>query len=489
LNADSKELRQAWGIAAAFALFRLWYVSRIQLSADEAYYWEWSRHLALSYYDQGPMLALAIRLGTTLFGSNELGVRFMSVLCGLLSSGLAIDACRLLKRPQAAPWLTVALNGMLLFGVGAVLMMHDSLMGFFWMLALYAALRGVTEKKQAWWILFGLATACAILSKYTGLLILGCLFLALSSHDALREELRKPALWLGVFLALVLGLTPILIWNAANAWPSFIHVFSLAGADPSRRSFSTFPEFLGSQLGLVTPILCFLVLRAWWHGRHGSEMPSTLERRGGSRWLLWCFGAPVFLFFCFLSLRTRVEGNWPAQAYLAGLLLCALDLDWKGPLARWALGLTLGFSALAFSQAAWPFLPIPQEHAKLDTASRLDGWRELAAGVESRLAGLKAGSFVGCRTYQNAAELAFYLPGQPHPLIVQKGQINHEYRFWNQPELYKGQDAVLVVGQDWEADEMRERFKHFEDAGTFEVWRHGIVTQKFHFFLGRDFSG
>ena len=46
-----------------------------QLAPDEAYYWVWSRHLALSYFDHGPMVAWLIRLGTLAGGQTELGVR------------------------------------------------------------------------------------------------------------------------------------------------------------------------------------------------------------------------------------------------------------------------------------------------------------------------------------------------------------------------------------------------------------------------------
>ena len=203
--------------------------------------------------------------------------------------------------------------------------------------------------------------------------------------------------------------------------------------------------------------------------------------------MLWCFGAPVVIFFSVLTLRTRVEGNWPAQAYIAGLLLVALEIDLESKMARRALALAFAFSALAQLQAALPFLPFSQKQHKLDSAARVDGWRGLAEAVQSRRAGLKPDAFVGCRTYQNAAELAFYLTGQPRPLIIQNGQINHQYRFWNQPLEVKGKDAVLVVGQDWEVDEMRQRFKKVEDAGYHHVVRRGIVTQDFHIFIGRDF--
>src|ERR1700733_12582303 len=40
----------------------------IDLSGDEAQYWDWSRHLDLSYYSKGPLIAYLIRASCSLFG-------------------------------------------------------------------------------------------------------------------------------------------------------------------------------------------------------------------------------------------------------------------------------------------------------------------------------------------------------------------------------------------------------------------------------------
>src|SRR5262245_6653367 len=61
-------------------LYRLWFVTRIELVPDEAYYWLWSKHLAASYRDKGPAVAWTIALGTWLFGDTVFGLRFFSVL-------------------------------------------------------------------------------------------------------------------------------------------------------------------------------------------------------------------------------------------------------------------------------------------------------------------------------------------------------------------------------------------------------------------------
>jgi len=44
------------------SLFRIYYIQNgpLDLSPDEAHYWEWSRRLDLSYYSKGPMIAYLI---------------------------------------------------------------------------------------------------------------------------------------------------------------------------------------------------------------------------------------------------------------------------------------------------------------------------------------------------------------------------------------------------------------------------------------------
>jgi len=80
---------------ALVTLFRFWYMCSFDLVPDEAYYWVWSKHFALSYRDKGPLVAWTIALGTHLFGDTVFGVRFFAVL---LSAGTAFQLFRLAER-------------------------------------------------------------------------------------------------------------------------------------------------------------------------------------------------------------------------------------------------------------------------------------------------------------------------------------------------------------------------------------------------------
>jgi hypothetical protein len=365
-------------------------------------------------------------------------------------------------------------------------MMHDSLLGFFWMLALWAAL--AARRQPRWWLAAGLAAGLGFLSKYTGLFLFLCLGLyAFARPRERREVARQPWFWAGGALGSLAAL-PVLIWNRANGWPSFGHVGALAGGDPSRHARGAFFELLGSQMGLATPVLFGFLLMAWawaWRRRQEDDGP------GADRWLLWCASAPVLLFFAALSVRTRVEGNWPAPAYLGGLLLV---LPWmaevhpRPKLQRWAVGLGLAFSLLAYGQAGWPFLPIPQARPKWDSGARVDGWRELGQRVQAERASM-GHAFTAARTYQNAAELAFYQSDHPRTLILQEGVINHQYRFWNDPATYVGQDAILVCGQDWEIGEMSPYFARVERRPDEVFTRRDVEVRRTQIWRAYGFKG
>ncbi len=65
---------------AALILLRFIAGAVLPLSADEAYYWLWSKHLAAGYYDHPPAIAFLIRAGTLIFGDTAFGVRVVPLL-------------------------------------------------------------------------------------------------------------------------------------------------------------------------------------------------------------------------------------------------------------------------------------------------------------------------------------------------------------------------------------------------------------------------
>src|SRR5271163_507077 len=122
-------------VIALTTAFRFFYCAWLPILPDEAYYFQWSRHLDASYFSKGPAVAYTIFAGTALWGDNNLGVRFFAVM---LSAGTAWQIFLLARRwyDETTALMAVLIAGVVpLYAVGAVLMTIDPLSAFFWIWA------------------------------------------------------------------------------------------------------------------------------------------------------------------------------------------------------------------------------------------------------------------------------------------------------------------------------------------------------------------
>jgi len=81
--------------------------ARYPLTADETYYWVWSKHLAYGYTDHPPMVAWLIAL-TSAFGNGPLSVRLPFIVCEAVAA-------------YAAGRAAIVLSGSALAGTAATL--------------------------------------------------------------------------------------------------------------------------------------------------------------------------------------------------------------------------------------------------------------------------------------------------------------------------------------------------------------------------------
>lgn len=493
-------VRRFWVLIILLTLFRLLFIGRIELSPDEAYYWTWSRHLDWSYYDQGPMLALVIRLGTWLAGTSETGVRIGSVLLSVISSWFFFDLVRRACKSARAAWYGVlALQTALLFAVGSVLMMHDSIMISCWVAALWSFYRACLEKWPWGWVWGALALGVGALSKYTIALFVPALLLFLVLSPRQRRWWTHPPLYLAGLGAALLSL-PVWLWNSAHGWVSFGHVGALAGfREALRLSWPTFFEFLGGQLAVLTPILSAFAwaapVVAWSHWRRD---PAD----GEPGLFLACFSAPILAFFLLLSLTTEVYANWPAPAYPAALALAAgwLERRRSGAKGRAALnwaraGLVLG-GVLTLSvhlAAVGAFFTLPDRwESSLD---RVRGWNDLGAEAGRRLSDRSSGPgtpVLGARRYQIAALLSFYTPGRPEvQLLPEHPPAGNQYRFWDRSAELQGRNLLFVCEDRWEAEHLRGLFLEVTPLPSYPQYRGGrrmreILFYRCHHYLPSD---
>ena len=97
------------------------------LSFDESLYWLWSKHIAGGYYDHPPINPILIRLGTTLFGNTQFGVRVFNVLLALPASwALWRSAAILFNDEKVGATAALYFNLTLVMAVGSVLATPDN---------------------------------------------------------------------------------------------------------------------------------------------------------------------------------------------------------------------------------------------------------------------------------------------------------------------------------------------------------------------------
>ncbi len=432
-------------------LVRLIYlaVSPLNLSADEAYYWDWSRRLAWGYFSKPPMVAWVIALFSRALGSTTAVVRLPPVVFGTISSLAVFFLARKMFDARTAFWAAAA--GMACPGTAALgyIMTIDAPLMCFWALGLYLFWAGLEKRKEgfATWAALAVVIGLGLLSKQVmaGFIVLMFVFVALSKED--RWLLKSPRPYV-VWLLGLCALIPDLLWNAGHGWITLHHTEShFAGSHTA--FIVTFAQFIGGQIGLISPItwLLFMALSGLllWRFR-------TLDRR--VLYLLTFSMAPL-AGITVLSLRQKIQPNWPAPVYTAAMvLLAAWGCGYVSAGKRFEAfrpwfkkGIIVG-AVMAVLTYGLPFWARILPYRMVDkVAWRVEGWDQFGTEAGAVLARVPRPRETFPLTFDRklAAELAFYVPTHPRVYVwhAPGAPPKSQYDIWGGPKT--GLDALIIV--------------------------------------------
>jgi hypothetical protein len=475
-------------IVTAIRFFMAWI---IPISPEEAYHWNFARHLDWSYYDHPPMLGWSIALGRLVLGDTELGVRLVPLLFSIGTAVLLGTLSRRFYGDLGAAWTVVllALNPCVLVigGWG----FPDAPLLFFWSMTLVLVWRSLETGQGVWWLGAGAALGAAMLSKYTAAFLVPSVFCYLIFSRQHRHWLASPWPYLGGVVSLLV-FSPVFYWNWAHDWVSFRFQSTARLSAANEFSWRQGGVFLGEQWLAILPLTLPLALAALWQ--------ALKCRRPDERFLFWLF-LPMIAFFWAFGFTPSYHVLWALPAYLSLTVLMAGAMvrqeafvaQWyqrgiKGILAVAVFGLVLGVT-----HAAWVIpgiSPLRETYGWEAIADRAKAERDFllaqqvnaAGNMEDRESKIEKGDFhpqpslgvfylaIGNRSYPCPSQLAFHLddPANVHGTSL-LGIRNLQYQFWSDPEKLRGQDAVVVLesgtGNIWTLLILAKHFQSVEPAG------------------------
>jgi 4-amino-4-deoxy-L-arabinose transferase-like glycosyltransferase len=469
-------------LLASVSLWRLLFlvITPLDLVPDEAYYWDWSRHLDWGYYSKPPLIAWINALSTGLLGASAVSLRLPAVIFGIIGIVAVFSLARRMFDSRVGFWAAAALLASSGSSLSAFLMTIDAPFLCFWSLSLYSLWRAINEETMGWlwWILCAVTVGLGLLSKQMmiAFLVILPLFLGVSPRD--RHLFRRPWPYLLIVLSLS-ALLPVIWWNMQHAWITLHHTAHHFDSNPREDFYfvKTLLDFIGSQLLLLSPLSWLLFVAI------ASRMIVYFRKLERNVQFLLLFSAVPLSGFFFMALRQRINGNWPAVLYPAGFILLAawgcgaisvsdrLDRSRKLFLPGVLTGTVLAITTYALTF----FLSISSVGGSaLDPTLRLKGWQRLGQEVGSVWRRLPESekTFLLTTKRQYASELAFYVPGRPRVYTWpdRDGAINSQYDIWPGPVERLGWDSlVLLKAGRKPPSEMVAAFNSMELLGKIDI--------------------
>jgi hypothetical protein len=302
-----------------------------------------------------------------------------------------------------------------------------------------------------------------------------CVGLFLLAHPVRRRALLQPGFLLLVGITLI-GLIPILVWNAGHGWVGFRHLSALAGlADTGKPPGPVvnpiaFAAYTAGQVG---------VLFGYWFIAWAAAVVTFAPWRNTdpATAFLWWTSVPVWVVFAVAAVKVPGQPNWPAAAYVSGLVLAVhwMTLLLTRPNRRFrswtsgilmltivsgvAAGFLIRYPSLVrpglAAVAGKPTADRPAPVRRFDPTCRLCGWRTLAGVVDSvrDRCGAESGEepVVAADDWTRPGELGFYCRGRPQvytfgPVV---GDRHSQYDLWRpnpvtDAQAFRGRTFVYV---------------------------------------------
>jgi hypothetical protein len=484
------------------------------LGIGESYYFRGALSFNLSYFDQPPLFFWLGGLSIKIFGLNNFGIRFPSVLLFAGTSWLLFLITKKLFTARAGFWAVVVMNLSAVFTVAiACWFQPDAPLMFFWLVATYFIVQlmvgpgaenseATRYTRRTWllWLAVGISMGLATLSKYHVLFLFAGVFMFISTNKSQRHWLWHPGPYLAILITIIMAL-PVILWNANNGWVSFIFQGSRAGANEQHLHVDwLLRSILGQSLWLL-PWIWFPAIRQLFKS---FKLRSQLLAYSFSFWM----AVLPIVFFTVVTLWSNLQFHfhWQAPGYMMLFIPLGFAIDkclsTEGERTRltrrWinfsvcftiiTIGVLTFHMVTGFWQSYGPKWVVHTFHGDnndptiqgidyTDIKTRFDkeGWTN------------NPNVFAGSPRWWLMGKVDWVLKGKKDIVVFNADPRN--LAFLVDPKKLVGKDAVIIGDQEGPDvnNDARPFFDSIQQMPDIPVIRNGIVEYRLQVYYGKNF--
>ncbi|QNK63407.1 glycosyltransferase family 39 protein [Pedobacter sp. PAMC26386] len=470
----------------AILLLRLLFIFIMGPMPQDAYYFFYSQHPALSYFDHPPMIAVILRLFTTIFGQNVIAIKLASSCVTLLTVILFYHAAKCFLGTEGATKAVLLLLSTFMVTILSLVATPDTPLLMYWVLSIYLLYQAIFKHKNSYWIWAGIAMGLAFDSKYTGIFLPAGLILFLLFSNKYRQQLISKWLWLSAALFLVMVL-PVFIWNLDNNFASFKFqgTSRMNSASEMHLQVKYFLGLLGHQSFIIIPVLLIAIF--YFVFRILKKYKFNILQLPPEQLFLLCFFLPIIGSFTFLSFVCWVKLNWLMPGYLTGIILISIYIPQKWVSRQVIFSLSLHI-LLAVELVFYPF-PVHSD----DTWY---GWEQLAQQVTTLKKEHPDAFVFSADGYKTSAELNLLTTGFTYSQNI-LGQHALEFDYVNADlSKLKGKNAFYIDSEpgftnnemgDQSPEYLLRYFKSVKELPPILIRKNDRVVRKFLVYYCSDY--
>jgi hypothetical protein len=391
-----------WWVVAA-TVVRYVCLAPLPVGNGEGYYYTWSRFLDWSYYDHPPLVAWMVRV-TTALGRSPAAIHIGPILSAAAFGWLFYRLAERLFRPRTAFFALVVITALPVFVFSSFALNPEAPLAPIWV-GFLLVVEGM-RKRDEWHrpLLAGALLGLAFLAKYTAVLLVPAALIYLAASAPTRRWLRRPSLYAGGAVALLLAL-PVILWNETRGWPSIrlhlverasaslpvagenrINQLVVASSSSGAGMLESFARIVVGQLISYSPLLAPLLVL-------GLVRAVRRARTDDRDLFLAAFSLPVLLPLLMAMAKFRdAEQHWTMMGMMPAAIAVGRYADeaWdRAKRLRFVGTAGLALSGVAFvlsvvhtrTTAMLRLFPASHYDPRADIVNELIGWDEVRAHV------------------------------------------------------------------------------------------------------------